>query len=192
MNPPRRLGPIPQRFLANYTRSGTWGERFDPRSKANVSEGRRNVTWVPWPIVAPIVAQTALQPEVAATSLPWLVTQCLAGCCRALHNATATALPATPTSDVAGANATAAVTFIVLRDVIRRINAARGPYVRDPVTCRPCSKRVPFRTRVGGEEINRATRDSPRVGVVREHERELPLATRIRTRSRCLVFVIVS
>lgn len=38
----------------------------------------RNVTWVPWPIVAPIVAQTALQPEVAATSLPWLVTQCLA------------------------------------------------------------------------------------------------------------------
>jgi len=30
---------------------------------------------------------------------------------------------------------TAAVTFIVLRDVIRRINAEE-PYVRDPVTCR--------------------------------------------------------
>lgn len=58
---------------------------FDPRSKGNVSEGREALRGLPWPIVAPIVAQTALQPEVAATSLPCLVTQCLA----ALHNAQA-------------------------------------------------------------------------------------------------------
>lgn len=61
-----------------------------PGQRATSPKGERRYVGLRWPIVAPIVAQTALQPEVAATSLPCLVTQCLA----ALHNATAQ--PATP------------------------------------------------------------------------------------------------
>jgi len=144
----------------------------------------RNVTWVPWPIVAPIVAQTALQPEVAATSLPWLVTQCLAGWYRAPHNATEQRHYQQHRRQTSGS--TAVVTFIVLRDVICRINAEE-PYVRDPVTCR-LFEACAFPHTCRREEINRAGRDSPRVA--RKHGRELPLATRNTTPWKCLVFVI--
>lgn len=71
------------------------GARFDPRSKANVSEGRRRrsamlrgaaVLRCGPPLWPPIVARTALQPEVAATSLPSARNSADS---RPLHNATA-------------------------------------------------------------------------------------------------------
>lgn len=70
-----------------------------PGQRATSPKGGRRYVGLRWPIVAPIVAQTALQPEVAATSLPCLVTQCLA----ALHNATGTACN-TVTSPTASSN----------------------------------------------------------------------------------------
>ena len=112
--------------------------------------------------MAPIVAQTALQPEVAATSLPWLVTQCLAGWYWALHNATA--LPATPTSDVADAFYGRHNVHRITGYVIRRINAEE-PYVRDAVTCR-LFEACAFPHMCRREEINRTAYDRLRAGII--------------------------
>lgn len=71
-----------------------------PGQRATSPKGERRYVGLPWPIVAPIVAQTALQPEVAATSLPCLVTQCLAAGCRLCTMRPATAQPVTPPSHI--------------------------------------------------------------------------------------------
>lgn len=154
MNPPMKIGSIPQRFRADYTRSGGYersalilGQRPTSPKGAQCYVG---------PLVhcgshccANYITTGSGRdlPSVARNSVSRGLTP---GGCTIQQRAT----PATPTSDVVRHDASDAgtpLTFVALRDVTRRINA-EVPYVHTPAgyvlpveTC--------LSARVGGREL---------------------------------------